>query len=65
VLDSWRRLCLLDLGGQGGQIGVEGFLQQALLFGVVRLGLRCELQRLSTPISWVSLSIKACLEAIS
>ena len=25
---------LLDLGGQGGQIGVDGFFQQALLLGV-------------------------------
>jgi hypothetical protein len=46
VLALWRRRCLLDLGGQGGQIGVNGFLEQALLFGVEGLGLGRELQPL-------------------
>lgn len=36
VLALGCRRCLLDLGGQGGQIGVDGFFQQAPLFGVER-----------------------------
>ena len=46
VLVLRRRGCLLDLGGQGGQVGVDGFFQQALLLGVEGLGLGRELQPL-------------------
>lgn len=39
-------LQLLDLGGHGREVRVQGFVQQALLFSVERLGLGRELQPL-------------------